>query len=148
MKGKGMYRVGSGATSLMMLLVILCLTALSVVSYSTAVSEVSVARRSAQVTQQVYDAMAQGYDALAQADAALWQAWQEGSEDDYPARAEACLRPAWEVEDGEARQVIPITENLSLAVTLRLTAGEDSAARYTLIGFQTQPTGQEMEEFP
>ena len=44
-KSGGVYRIGTGATSLMMILVILCLTALSVISYASARSELAVARR-------------------------------------------------------------------------------------------------------
>ena len=67
-KSGGVYRIGTGATSLMMILVILCLTALSVISYTSARSELAVARRTAEVNSQVYAAMDRGYDLVAALD--------------------------------------------------------------------------------
>ena len=55
----GTYRIGTGATSLLMILVILCLTALSVVSYTSAHSELSITRRAAKVQEAVYAATAE-----------------------------------------------------------------------------------------
>lgn len=71
----GTYRIGTGATSLLMILVILCLTALSVVSYTSAHSELSITRRAAKVQEAVYAATAEGYDRLAGAGRGRYMRW-------------------------------------------------------------------------
>ena len=116
-KSGGVYRIGTGATSLMMILVILCLTALSVISYTSARSELAVARRTAEVNSQVYAAMDRGYDLVAALDAALWDIYGRG---DAKAYAQACQDAArqagWTVEDSVCTVEIPATEKLSLRV--------------------------------
>ena len=121
-KSGGVYRIGTGATSLMMILVILCLTALSVISYTSARSELAVARRTAEVNSQVYAAMDRGYDLVAALDAALWDIYGRTVE-------------------------IPATEKLSLRVQATLLPFTEEAARLQLTGFATVSQSEEMEAF-
>lgn len=147
-KSGGVYRIGTGATSLMMILVILCLTALSVISYTSARSELAVARRTAEVNSQVYAAMDRGYDLVAALDAALWDIYGRG---DAAAYAQACQDAArqagWTVEDSVCTVEIPATEKLSLRVQATLLPFTEEAARLQLTGFATVSQSEEMEAF-
>ena len=149
MKGKGgMYRVGTGATSLMMILVILCLTALSVISFSSARSELSVARRAAEVNAQVYEAMDQGYDLVADLDAALWKLRGATDQAVYvQACYEAAEQAGWTLEGETLTAEIPATEKLSLRIQARLTPYTDSTACLEITGFATVSQGEETEAF-
>ena len=120
-KSGGVYRIGTGATSLMMILVILCLTALSVISYTSARSELAVARR---------DIYGRG-DAKAYAQACQDAARQAG----------------WTVEDSVCTVEIPATEKLSLRVQATLLPFTEEAARLQLTGFATVSQSEEMEAF-
>ena len=90
-RGGGTYRIGTGATSLLMILVVLCLTALSVVSYTSAHSELSITRRATKVQEAVYAATAEGYDRLAELDAALYAV--DATEEAY---TQAAAELGWE----------------------------------------------------
>ena len=119
----GTYRIGTGATSLLMILVILCLTALSVVSYTSAHSELSITRRAAKVQEAVYAATAEGYDRLAELDAALY--------------AVDATEEAWQL-------MLPVTEKLELTLRVRLTPGTET--RMEIVSFATAPLAAETEE--
>lgn len=147
-KSGGVYRIGTGATSLMMILVILCLTALSVISYSSARSELSVARRAAEVNGQVYAAMDQGYDLLAALDAALWEIHAAADEQTYAQTCyEAARQAGWTVEEDCLSVEIPATEKLSLRVQAALLPYGEQGARLEITGFATVTQAEEMEAF-
>ena len=127
----GTYRIGTGATSLLMILVILCLTALSVVSYTSAHSELSITRRAAKVQEAVYAATAEGYDRLAELDAALYAV--DATEEAYTQAAE----DGWQL-------ILPVTEKLELTLRVRLTPGTET--RMEIVSFATAPLAAETEE--
>lgn len=143
----GAYRIGTGATSLMMVLVILTLTALSVVSYTSARSELMVSRRAAQVHTQVYAAMSQGYDRLAALDAALLQLRNETDAAAYAAEAQAAAQAqGWQTSvPGTLTCHIPATERLFLEVQALLTPYEEASARLKVTSFAAVTGGEEME---
>lgn len=135
----GTYRIGTGATSLMMILVILCLTALSVVSYTSARSELSITRRATEVQEAVYAATAEGYDRLAELDAALYAA--DATEEAYSQEAE---RLGWEATEDGWQLMLPATEKLELTLRVRLTPGAET--RMEIVSFATAPLAAETEE--
>ena len=134
----GTYRIGTGATSLLMILVVLCLTALSVVSYTSAHSELSITRRATKVQEAVYAATAEGYDRLAALDAALYAL--DATEEAYTQAAEL----GWEAAEDGWQLILPVTEKLELTLRVRLTPGTET--RMEIVSFATAPLAAETEE--
>lgn len=135
----GTYRIGTGATSLLMILVILCLTALSVVSYTSAHSELSITRRATKVQEAVYAATAEGYDRLAELDAALYAV--DATEEAY---TQAAAELGWEAAEDGWQLILPVTEKLALTLRVRLTPGTET--RMEIVSFATAPLAAETEE--
>ena len=133
----GTYRIGTGATSLLMILVILCLTALSVVSYTSAHSELSITRRATKVQEAVY--AAEGYDRLAELDAALYAV--DATEEAY---TQAAAELGWEAAEDGWQLLLPVTEKLELTLRVRLTPGTET--RMEIVSFATAPLAAETEE--
>lgn len=143
-KSGGAYRIGTGATSLMMILVILCLTALSVVSYTSARSELSIARRAAAVDEAVYAAMDQGYDCLAALDAAWLEARSQGEASYDAACATAAEQLGWTATEIGWERSFSATEKLELCVAVDLLP-YDAETHMRVTSFATAPrsTGEE-----
>lgn len=71
MNGRQEYRMGVGATSMLMIFVMLALTTLSVLSLSSAKSDLSMTRRNVELLTAYYDAAADAQDVIAQVDEKL-----------------------------------------------------------------------------
>lgn len=69
MNGQQEYRMGVGATSMLMIFVVLALTTLSILSLSSAQSDLSMTRRNVELLTEYYNAAAEAQDVLAQVDA-------------------------------------------------------------------------------
>lgn len=79
MNGKQEYRMGVGAASMLMIFVMLALTTLSVLSLSSAQSDLSMTRRNVELLTDYYDAAAEAQDVVAQVDASLVAVYEAAS---------------------------------------------------------------------
>lgn len=96
MNTKGEYRIGPGAASLMLILVVLCMTVLGALALVSARGDMRLTRRSAQMTAWYSEAEVQTETLLAQIDGILFQCAQTAGDDDayleavWDALPEAC----------------------------------------------------------
>lgn len=66
---KAEYRMGTGATSMLMIFIVLCLTTLSILSYSTAKSDLAMTKRSLMMVETYYEAANRAQQIIAEIDA-------------------------------------------------------------------------------
>ena len=93
------YRIGPGAASLMMLVVVLSMSVLGMLALMSARSDENLSLRSAEVARQVAELNVSAERSLAELDDALAKAAGAAqSEDDYLARVEAALNEAMTLE--------------------------------------------------
>ena len=108
MRQKTEYRVGVGASSILMILVVLSLTALSLLSLSSARNNQALSDRNLSMTVQYYEAAASAQRKLAAIDAVLVQ--HAGA---------ALTRAQWQsVFDAESLTDIRLTDALTFAFTV------------------------------
>lgn len=94
------YRIGPGAASLMLLVVVLSMSVLGMLALMSARSDENLSLRSAEVARQVAELNVSAERSLAELDDALAKAAGAAqSEDDYLARVEAALNEAMTLED-------------------------------------------------
>ena len=94
MQGKNSYRIGPGAASLLLIVLVLCLTVLGILALSSARSDYRLAQRNESMIQGYYKADAQTQRALADLDAVIVearalatdsQAYMQAIDDNLPA---------------------------------------------------------------
>lgn len=130
------YRIGPGAASLMLLVVVLSMSVLGMLALMSARSDENLSLRSAEVARQVAELNVSAERSLAELDDALAKAAGAAqSEDDYLARVEAALNEAmtlegrtvsWkETNDEAARWPAPWSLN-------RSALSRDLCARFTI----------------
>ena len=93
------YRIGPGAASLMLLVVVLSMSVLGMLTLMSARSDENLSLRSAEVARQVAELNVSAERSLAELDDALAKAAGAAqSEDDYLVRVEAALNEAMTLE--------------------------------------------------
>lgn len=128
MRQKTEYRVGVGASSILMILVVLSLTALSLLSLSSARNNQALSERNLGMTVQYYEAAANAQRKLAAMDAALEK--HAGT---------LFSRAAWQsIFDAEGLTDVSLTDELTFAFTVDAGAGRTLAVEGTLTP-NTQP---------
>lgn len=146
MRQKTEYRVGVGASSILMILVVLSLTALSLLSLSSARNNQALSDRNLSMTVQYYEAAASAQRKLAAMDAVLVQ--HAGA---------ALTRAQWQsVFDVESLTDIRLTDALTFAFTVDAGAGRtltvegtltpDALPRYHLTCHELRSTALETEQ--
>lgn len=125
------YRMGVGASSVLMIFVVLSLTTLGVLSFATARANHTLTdRRRAQV-EQYYQSAAQAQRVLSEIDAALMEAAKDPETYEENVRALAVGGAALEVT--EALMIsftVPVNERQELQVAVQAN-GPEAQARYT-----------------
>lgn len=125
------YRMGIGASSVLLIFVVLCLTTLGVLSYASArASQALTDRRQTQV-EAYFEASAAAQRAIAEIDAAL----KAGGEVPVPADI-----ADFTAEDGTILFTVAAGETHQLEVLLRV--GDGSGARYTVVRHQFDNIGE------
>lgn len=71
MKNKQEYRVGIGATSMLMIFIVLCLTTLAILALSSARTDYSMTERNVEISLSYYGAVNEAQEVIARVDAAL-----------------------------------------------------------------------------
>lgn len=131
------YRVGIGASSILMIFIILSLTTLGVLSFASARADMLLTARRQRQVETYYETVADAQRLLAEIDAALLTAQQDP--DAYATHLEALasldnritVKPA----DMSISFALPAGDSLQLEVNLTAT-GADSPLRYTITGHQ------------
>lgn len=145
----GNYRVGTGASSLLLILVCLCLAMLSVLGYSAAATDHRLSARAAAMNEKVMAADSEAQRMLAQVDALLLRARQDTAESDYFARVARLAAAAGldaVVEGDSITFSVPATEELTLQVALHLTDADDRR-RYVITRYAVESaTAESFEE--
>ncbi|MDO4483064.1 MAG: hypothetical protein Q4C54_01125 [Clostridia bacterium] len=145
---KESYRIGTGATSLLMVLVILCLTMLSALCYSSASSEKRPRERVSSVQHEVYAAQNTAQRTIAELDAIIAScAGLEG--DSYLDAISQKIADAGmtaELDGDEITFSVPANDNLCLNVALTVNQpGEQT--RYTITRYATETINQDDADF-
>lgn len=125
------YRVGIGASSIIMIFIILSLTTLGVLSFASARADMNLSqRRQVQVTA-YYEAAAEAQRLIAQVDEALLTARdKEMTPEDRAAALQAIHSGITVTDDGLVSLQVEVSDSQRLDVVLRIE--EDTPARYTL----------------
>lgn len=82
------YRMGTGATSLLMIFIVLCLTTLSILALTTARNDLKMSERAVELAQAYYQAADQAQNVLSELDAQLSLQRADAPEDEYFAALE------------------------------------------------------------
>ncbi|MFR2150085.1 MAG: hypothetical protein ACLS7Z_05840 [Christensenellales bacterium] len=131
------YRIGPGAASLMLLVVVLSMSVLGMLALMSARSDENLSLRSAEVARQVAELNVSAERSLAELDDALAKAAGAAqSEDDYLARVEAALNEAMTLEGRTVSWKETNDEGRTLACAVELRSGARSRAmskRYTAL---------------
>lgn len=138
---KGQYRIGTGATSLLMVLVILCLTVMSVLACTAAGNEESLQQRRTGVALAMRRAQNTCWQITAQIDTALVQRRTEGSDlspAEYLTRA-GVLPEGAQTEEDTVSFAVPATDMITMQVTLRLYS--EGTRRFSITRFTSVSGG-------
>lgn len=132
---------GLGAASLIMILLVLCLSLMGILSLMSARAELKLSRRHAQLAAQYAHASASAQEALAQLDTQLMQIYQASAQED--AYVQACMEiaavgeahVAW--NDTRAMLAVDAGEARTLQVEIELETWENAAnQRYLVTGYR------------
>ena len=128
------YRVGIGASSILMIFIILSLTTLGVLSFASGRADLTLTTRRTEQVTAYHTATAQAQRLLSQIDAALLQARENPDTYDDSVKNLASLDETISIKrNGTIQLDIPVSDAQKLQVTLTANALED-AQRYTLTG--------------
>ena len=151
-RAKTEYRVGVGASSILMVLVVLALTAVSLLSFQSALNAEALTNRNLQMTTAYYEASARVQQKLAAMDAALAGAGAEETFDEEDVTAALELLGlaelnVWQTRDGLAFSFVEDAEDdRRIEVQGFLTLTEST--RYRVTRHQLVSAPMEDEEFP
>ena len=128
---KHSYAVGPGAASLLMIVVILCLTVLGILGLISARADHRLSMRNQQMSLSYHEASAQLEQALAQLDGVL-QSAREGSaaDDAYLALVRAHLPEGFTLDGRMAQCQADAGASRVLTMSIEITAYEDLVRRY------------------
>ena len=135
------HRAGPGASTVLLILLVMCLAMLGALSLSVAKNDLAVTRRAVQAEQAWYSAQAEAANKLAEIDGDLKNARENGS---GPEAIEG-----YSPETGLITCEIPVDEYRFLRLVLKPFSG-DEAGRYALIEHSTcinDNTGGEYDQF-
>lgn len=139
------YRVGVGASSILMIFIVLCLTTLGVLSFASARADLLLTQRRTQKVQGYYTSAAQADMLLAEIDAALLAAQRtpETFREQVLALADLDERIVVAGEPGEETVsfTLAASETQSLHVELAVKPS-DASTRYTLLRHQLVYTAE------
>lgn len=124
------YRVGVGASSILMIFIVLSLTTLGVLCYASARADLILTQKRQAQVEAYYQADAMAQALLAEIDQALLAAGEGGQEAALEGLAD--IDPAIEASDGLITIRLPVGDSQTLHVVLRPQAA-GSGARYTLV---------------
>lgn len=118
-----------GSLTLLLIVVLICLATLSVLAFTTARADLALARKHAQMVQQVYETDAIAQDFLASTDEALAGA-QGLSGDAFVKKMQELLPGDAVVEEDHIYAVITGTENRQVTIELSLLDGKYQITRW------------------
>ena len=136
MKEKQQYRMGVGASSILMIIVVLCITALSVLSFSNARANLTLAQRRQSYIEESQRAAAEAQRVLSRVDALLLEAGT--TPDVYEQRVLELELPDVELTVSEDLVItfqIPFGEEQALEMSVRAN-GADADTRYSTVSYQ------------
>jgi len=146
------FRVGVGASSILMVLVVLALTAVSLLSFQSALNAEALTNRNLQMTTAYYEASARAQERLAAMDAVLAEAGAEGVADakgifDRLVTLNFLELKVWQADDGLAFSFAEdAQDDRRVEVQGFLTPSEP--VRYRVTRYQLVSAPMEDEEFP
>lgn len=127
------YRVGVGASSILMIFIILCLTTLGVLSFASARANLQLTTRRQTQVQAYYATQAEAQRLLARIDEALLAARAEPNTYDEQVKSLAALDERIAVKNnGTVELTLPVGQTQELHLTLAIGGAED-ATRYTVM---------------
>lgn len=131
------YRVGIGASSILMIFIILCLTTLGVLSFASARANLTLTQRRQAQVEAYYEAAAEAQQMIAFIDVELLKAQRDAENYDTYLVALPKLDDRLAVtEDGHISFSLPVGDRQKLEVELSAN-GAESPQRYTLLTHQT-----------
>ena len=141
MKRKGQSAVGLGAASLIMILLVLCLSLMGILSLMSARAELNLSRRHAQLAAQYAEASAKAQEALAKLDEQLMQIHETSA--DEAAYMQGCMEidsvgeAQVEWEETKAVLFVDAGQARTLQVELELKNWENAPEqRFSVTGYQ------------
>jgi len=129
MSGKQEYRMGTGASSILMIFVILSLTTLGVLAFASGRADLALTDRRSTQVQAYYAAAAEAQRIIAGIDEALLEA--QADPEAYADKVKAIADGAIEVWGDEISFIVPVSPTQQIEVELKA-LGPDSGARYAL----------------
>ena len=142
-RGSG-HRIGPGASTVLMILLVLCLTMLGVLSLAAARSDSAITQRAVQAETAYYQAQTAAAEALAELDAALVQVREEVG-GDLPAWEDAIARMAgYRAERGDIALEIPVDDHRLLSIVVEPLPPEEGR-RYDVVENRIMIIPEEIE---
>lgn len=136
------YRVGIGASSILMIFIVLCLTTLGVLSFASARANLTLTQRRLEQVEAYYEGVAQAQTLLAQIDAALLAASEDADTYFEQVKALGDIDPRIRAVDAQkVTYTLPVGDAQSLQVELAIHAPGE-AQRYTMTKHQLAYTGE------
>lgn len=127
------YRVGVGASSILMIFIVLCLTTLGVLSFASARANLTLTNRRQVKVEGYYEALAKSQGMIADIDNALYVAAQDADTYEEQVLALESLDEHIAVSSDLAISIrLPVGENQELRIELQANGPED-AQRYTIV---------------
>ena len=145
MKASNRFHIGTGVSSLIMILVVLCLTVFGVLSYTTARADAALTQKSLDAAGAYYSAASQMERMLAQVDGVLAEAEKQsgGSRQAYISKAKEALSGLDGAKAEQAGDGLTLTLDQSLqdGRTLRavLSVPSQGAIRYEIQSYKLLP---------
>lgn len=128
------YQIGPGAASLILLIVVLCMTVLGILSLISARADRRMAQRAVEMTRGYYAADEQVERALSQLDACLRDAAQGAPDHEtYLTRAADTLPDGWTMDDGTAYYSADAGANRTLECAAKILPPDNVAGRYRTV---------------
>lgn len=129
------YRVGIGASSILMIFIILCLTTLGVLSFASSRADLSLTSRRVAQSEAYYRGIADSQALIADVDSALYAARQAAGDDEeaYIASlaAIADISEFISVKESVITLKVPVGDKQRLQIDMTV-GGLDDAARYAV----------------
>ena len=148
-KRPGGTGLGVGASSILVIFVLLCLVTFAALSLVSARADWNLSRKAADHTLEYHTASNAAEETLAGADALLADCWRlaKGDESDYLARARAALAGLGEVaQDGDGLRFsfsVQVNEGQSLACELRVQPPRpEKGTFYEIVRWQVESAGE------
>lgn len=137
------YRVGIGASSIIMIFIVLCLTTLGVLSFASARANLVLTERRQEKVEAFYQTDAKAQALIAAIDSALLKAAQQPAEEfEAHVKALSNIDASIQVKGGSRAQFsLPVGDTQTLEVELAIQE-PGSAQRYSISKYQLMYTGE------